>query len=61
MTSLESWFAHKGKKIQLTFTRGFPGSSDDKESAYNEETRVPSLGYADPLQKEMANHSSILA
>ena len=62
MTSLESCFVHKGKKKkQLTFTRGFPGSSDGKESACNEETWVPSLGYTDPLQKEMANHSSILA
>ena len=26
-----------------------------------EETRVPSLGWEDPLEKEMATHSSILA
>ena len=26
-----------------------------------EETRVPSLGQEDPLEKEMATHSSILA
>ena len=26
-----------------------------------EETQVPSLGWEDPLQKEMATHSSILA
>ena len=25
------------------------------------ETRVPSLGWEDPLEKEMATHSSILA
>ena len=39
-----------------------------KESAYNswdiardQETWVPSLGWRDPLEKEMATHSSILA
>ena len=26
-----------------------------------QETKVPSQGWADPLEKEMANHSSILA
>ena len=26
-----------------------------------QETRVPSLGWEDPLEKEMVNHSSILA
>ena len=47
--------------ILSRFAMGFPGGSDGKESACNEETWVPSLGYTDPLQKEMANHSSILA
>ena len=34
-----------------------------RESAYQEsqETWVPSLGQGDPLEKEMAAHSSILA
>ena len=36
------------------------GGSDDKESAYME-TQVQSLGQQDPLEKEMATHSSILA
>ena len=26
-----------------------------------QEMQVPSLGWADPLEKEMANHSSVLA
>ena len=30
-------------------------------SAYNAETQVQSLGWEDPLEKEMATHSSILA
>ena len=40
---------------------GFPGGSDGKESAAMQETRVRSLGWDDPLEKEMATHSSILA
>ena len=32
-----------------------------KESACNGETQVQSLGQEDPLEKEMATHSSILA
>jgi len=38
----------------------FPGGSDSKASAYNE-TQVQSLGWEDPLEKEMAPHSSTLA
>ena len=39
---------------------GFPGGSDSKKSAYNWETWVWSLGWEDPLEKEMATPSSIL-
>ena len=39
----------------------FPGGSDSKASAYNRETQVRSLGQEDPLEKEMATHSSLLA
>ena len=35
----------------------FPGSSDSKASAYH----VGDLGREDPLEKEMATHSSTLA
>ena len=35
--------------------------SGGKESAHNVETWVPSVGWEDPLEKGMANHSSILA
>ena len=41
--------------------KDIPGGSDSKASAYNEETRVQSLGWEDLLEKEMATHSSILA
>ena len=40
---------------------GFPGVSDGKASACNVETRVQSLDWEDPLEKEMATHSSTLA
>ena len=41
----------------------FPSSSDGKEYAEPamQETKVQSLGQEDPLEKEMATHSSILA
>ena len=40
---------------------GFPGGSDGKASAGMRETRVQFLGREDPLEKEMAIHSSTLA
>ena len=44
---------------------GFPGGSMVKKkkkiSLPMQDTRVPSLGQEDPLEKEMATHSSILA
>ena len=40
---------------------GFPGGLDCKESAAVQETWVQSLGWEDPLEKEMATHSSIPA
>ena len=40
---------------------GFPGGSEVKASACNAETWVRSLGPEDPLEKELATHSSILA
>ena len=55
----------KWTEIILSFLRlhpstafwGFPGGSDSKASACNV---VPSLGWEDPLAKEMAIHSSTL-
>ena len=40
---------------------GFLGGSEGKESACNAGDRVQSLGWEDPLEEEMATHSSILA
>ena len=40
---------------------GFPHGSEVKTLPVMQETRVQSLGQEDPLEKEMATHSSILA
>ena len=40
---------------------GLPGSSDSKAFAGMRESQVRFLGWADPLEKEMAIHSSTLA
>ena len=45
----------------LIFTSCFPGGSDGKASACVQEIQVQSLGREDPLEKEMATHSSTLA
>ena len=37
---------------------GFPGRSDVKRLPAMRETQVQSLGWEDPLEKEMATHSS---
>ena len=44
-----------------TMVEGFPSGSEVKHLPAMWETRVQSLGREDPLQKEMATHSSILA
>ena len=41
--------------------QSFPGSSEVKGLPAMWENRVRSLGWEDPLEKEMATHSSILA
>ena len=43
---------------------GFPGGASGNEAALQcrrHEMQVQSLGWEDPLEKEMASHSSILA
>ena len=40
---------------------GYPGSSVVKNPPTTQQTQVPSLSWEDPLKKEMATHSSILA
>ena len=41
--------------------KGFPSGSAVKNPPAMQETQVQSLGWEDPLQKEMATHSNILA
>ena len=43
------------------FYPDFPGGSEGKASTCNMEAQVRSLGFEDPLEKEIATHSSILA
>ena len=40
---------------------GFLGDADSKESACVQQTQVQSLGQENPLEKEMATYSSMLA
>ena len=51
----------RGQKTVYHGILGFPGSSAVKNSPAMQETWVRSLGQEDPLEKEMANHSSIPA
>jgi len=44
-----------------THTQGFPSDTEVKNLPTMQETWVPSLGWEDPLEKEMATHSSTLA
>ena len=46
---------------QILYSLDFPGGSVGKASAYNVKDLVGSLGWEDPLEKEMATHSSTLA
>ena len=58
-----SFFQLKLKKIihEQYEQRGFLGSSGVKNPTAMQETWLLSLGWEDPLEKEMATHSSILA
>ena len=45
----------------IPIVRGFPGGSVVKNPPASVGDGVPSMGQEDPLEKEMATHSSILA
>ena len=45
---------------KLEYCMGFPGGSDGKASGCMQETWFRSLGWEDPLEKEMAAHSSMI-
>ena len=52
---------HVDMHISIFLKVKFPCSSVSKESACSAGTQVQSLGREDPLEKEMATHSNILA
>ena len=47
--------------IPTKSVQAFPGGSAVKNTPANQETQVGSVGQEDPLEKEMATHSRILA
>ena len=49
------------KKGLATRLPGFPGDSVVKNPPAKQETQVRSVGWQDPLEKEMATHSSMVA
>ena len=61
LTGLISEPSKKGIIIRHIIQEDFPGGSDSKASVSTRETWVQSLGWEDPLEKEMAIHSSSIA
>ena len=63
MRSLDSYSPQSRKQSDMTegLTLSFSGDSVVRKPPAMQETRVQSLGREDPLEKEMATHSSILA
>ena len=51
----------EGTELGRVLKEGFSGGSDVKNPPAMQETQVRSLGWEDPLEEEMATHSSILA
>ena len=47
-------------KTQASFCRGFPGGAVVKNLAVMQETLIQSLGWEEPLEKEIATHSCTL-
>ena len=58
MLKIGSWLAEKD---HLMTCLGFPGGSVVKNLPAIQEMQIQSLGQEDPLEKQMATHSSILA
>ena len=59
--TLQSLLQHYNSKASILWCSGLPWCSGLKRLLPMRETRVWSLGREDPLEKEMAIHSSILA
>ena len=47
--------------LKILIRMGFPSVSEGKESVCNARDLALILGQEDPLEKEMATHSSVLA
>ena len=52
---------HQSLSLHMALEEGFPSGSVLKNPPINEEMQVWFLGQEDPLEKEMATHSSVLA
>ena len=50
-----------GNSVVVESRLAFPGGSVAKNLLVMQETQVQSLGWEDPLEKEMSIHSSIIA
>ena len=68
ITHMKAWYKHLPMLVQLKYDLSFnqlyfPGGSVIKEGTClpTQEIQVWSLGWEDPLEEEMATHSSILA
>ena len=59
--AFHKWLKDRGRIREDLSKYSFPGGSDGKASACNAGDRVRFLGREDPLEKEMAIHSSTLA
>ena len=60
--SVEITVENKNRELtNLSWTQGFLGSSNGKESACSKGDPGSSLGQEDPLEKGLATHASILA
>ena len=58
-TGLKQFNLSKNNNTELN-SKGFPGGSAVKNLPAMQETQVQFLGWEDPLEKELATHSSIL-
>ena len=52
---------NKGKYLEISIEASFPDGSDGREPACNAGDQSSIPGWEDPLEKEMASQSSILA
>ena len=60
-TTGKDWRNSYRKNEKAKAKQGFPVAQTVKNLPEMQETWVQSLGWEDPLEKEMASHSSILA